>query len=166
MKAAATREERAPRSDLFGGAAEASAVEPPAAPRPVDLPAPVEATTATAVTPTAPPKASAQRPAPRSSLPPQMPIARAAERSSTLTTLYIVMPYADRATGNGPPKWRPGPASSFPDPNRALKFAENCIGKGGTVGAIVGRQTADVDLGEWSEPEIIGRFGRTPELEG
>lgn len=162
MKTTAIRAERAPSSDLFGWTGdpgEATAVAPPppdAAPAPAIQPAAVLAEQA---------NPSPARPAPRASLPPQVPVAMAAERSTSRTTLYIVQPYADRAAGKGAPKWRAGTPSSFTDPNRALRAAENCIGKGGTVGAIVARQTAEPDLGEWSEPEIIGRFGRVPEIE-
>lgn len=163
MKSAAIRAEQAPGSDLFGWSGDgAAATAPPpaeAVPAPPVVPAPVVPAPVVSEKPPARAPLPVQKP-----LAPQMPLASAARAG--LTTLYIVMPYADRSNGKGPAKWRPGAASSFTDPNRALRTAESCIGKGGIVGAIVGRQTAEADLGEWSEPEIIGRFGRTPELEG
>jgi hypothetical protein len=160
---AADRAEQAPGGDLFGWGGDPGKAD---APPPAAQPAPVAEAFAMPPRPAALP---ANPPPPqgteRASLPPQMPVARAAERTASRATLYIVQPYADRAAGKGAPRWRAGTASSFTDPNRALRAADACIGKGGTVGAFVARQTAEPDLGEWSEPEIIGRFGRVPELE-
>ena len=78
-------------------------------------------------------------------------------------TLYVVIPYSNRAQGGGPPLWRAETQSAFTHAGPALRHAETCIGRGGIIGAIVGRQSANVDTGEYPEPEIIGRLGRTPD---
>lgn len=157
MKAGSAAPAPVPADDLFGWAAELPPARPARlapAPRPKIATAGSTAAPAVAVRPAPPPPAEP----PRNVTPP-------VARSAASTTLYIVVPYSDRAAGKGAPRWRPGAATAFGDPNRALRAAEGCIGRGGVVGAIVGRQTADADAGDYAEPEIIGRFGRVPPVE-
>lgn len=80
-------------------------------------------------------------------------------------TLYIVVPYARRTVkGNTRGAWRTGQHVAFPEMPRADRYARGCIGRGDVVGAIVARQAADVDAGDWADPEVVARFGELPDL--
>lgn len=94
---------------------------------------------------------------------PRKPGVVPAEPVTGRQTLFIVMPYSNRAKPGQPPRWRAETPTSFPTPERALRHAEKSVGRGGIVGSVVGKQTADAEAGEYSDPEIIGRFGETPE---
>ena len=80
-------------------------------------------------------------------------------------TLYVVVPYARRAAGTDiRGKWQIGRHMPFPELGRAQSYARNCLGRGEVVGAIVARQSVDMDAGDYADPEIISRFGELPDL--
>lgn len=80
-------------------------------------------------------------------------------------TLYIVVPYAKRAVrGSTRGAWRTGQHVAFPEMPRADRYARSCIGRDEIVGAIVARQSVDVDSGEYPDADVVGRFGELPDL--
>ena len=73
------------------------------------------------------------------------------------TTYYVALPFV--LSEEGP---APGEAVECQSPGMAKITAQALSRKPGYVGALAFQRTGDPDGGEFSDAEIIGRFGETP----
>lgn len=75
------------------------------------------------------------------------------------TTLICVDTYISAARGRLAVKDH----REFKTAEEALRRAEVSIDRGGVVGALAYTIEADHDFEDYSEPVVLGRFGRTPD---
>ena len=76
-------------------------------------------------------------------------------------TTYICQPYIVDRKGI----LRADIAISCANEGMARRRADRLLEKQRAIGVVVVRQTADPDLGDYGEPEFLGRFGRVPDID-
>lgn len=73
-------------------------------------------------------------------------------------TYYVALPFVDSEEGP-----QPAPAIECQSPGEARARAEALARKAGHVGAVAFRRNGDPATGEFSDAEVLGRYGITPD---
>ncbi len=73
-------------------------------------------------------------------------------------TYYVALPFVDSEEGP-----QPVPAIECQSAGEARAKAESWSRKPGHVGAVAFKRTGDPSTGEFSDAEVLGRYGITPD---